>query len=215
MSTISKISIGGKDYDIGQSGLGTLLKSSDDINSLTTASTRFYFDGKSTYPTNSPFDYPFTLRVEASPSGEGVIQTAEGSGIRRTRTKNSDGSWSTWAYPVSDNGDSGWSYGKNIKGDGEQQALYYRRVCEIVFLKVSDPSVTVSPTAPHYHEFGTIDYKPSFGISIPIQYTYQGSRYTCSLIIDTDGSVEVSGVMEPGTNESVSINAFVCFPNAI
>lgn len=214
MSTISKISIGGKDYDIGQSGLGTLLKSSDDINSLTTASTRFYFDGKSTYPTNSPFDYPFTLRVEASPSGDGVIQTAEGSGIRRTRTKNADGSWSTWAYPVSDNGDSGWLYGKNASGTEEQQSLHYRRVCEIVFLKVIDSSVTVNSIT-HSFKFGSIEYKPDFNLSIPIQYVYKGTRYPCSLNIGTDGSVSVGGVMEPSTNERVQVEAFVCFPDAI
>ena len=83
-----------------------------------------------------------------------------------------------------------------------------------MFLKVTDSSVTVNSTI-HSFKFGSIEYKPNFELNIPIQYMYKGTRYPCSLNIGTDGSVRVNGVMEPSTNESVQVSAFVCFPDAI
>lgn len=99
MSTISKISIGGKDYDIGQSGLGTQLSSSDNLDNITTPDTRYYYDGGDTAPTNSPITLAYTLEVRSSPnSSADVIQIIESIGSIIEREHATGGSWGDWRY---------------------------------------------------------------------------------------------------------------------
>lgn len=99
MSTISKINIGGKDYDVGSSGLGTQIDSSTDIDTLKTPDTRFYFNGSGTAPTNSPITLAYTIEVRSSPnSSADVIQVIESIGSIIEREHATGGSWGDWRY---------------------------------------------------------------------------------------------------------------------
>lgn len=205
MSTISKINVGSKDYDIidsGLRGLGTSIGSSDDLNNLVTPDTRFYFNGSGTAPTNSPTSSAYSLTVKSAPNGTSgcVIQTASltGATYERERTYNgSSYSWGSWRTTGADYSDSTWtSDGISCKKSGK---FVFMMIVKIV-------------SSSGYVELGTLPtgFKPSGVVTTFATVADSGSisiNKLCQVDIGLDGLVSLSMVPSGGG----TINSYAVF----
>ena len=191
MSTISKIKVGGTDYDIRDGslhGLGTKIDGSTDLNDLKTADTRYYFNGDdSSVPKHSPIAQSYRLTVMQDPIDESgyVIQRADGGKFVFERSGFPDGSTFTWgAWDFVNCTDSGWENLNNY--------LSYRAVGGVITVSIKDyPSVSGK-------NVGTLPivYRPSTRL-VFAGVDHKTSTSVCGVTINTDGSV-VTGDLESG-----------------
>lgn len=191
MSTISKIKVGGTDYDIRDGslhGLGTKIDGSTNINNLTTADTRYYFSGDdSSVPTNSPTYAAYRLSVMEHPVGANgnVIQRLEGAGFAVERTGFPDGSTYRWgAWDFVNCIDSGW--------EDVNDYLMYRQAGSVVTVRVHDYPSSSGKTV------GTLPLicRPSATLVFAGVYDKTATS-VCAVTINTDGTV-VTGDLEKG-----------------
>lgn len=203
MSTISKINVGSKDYDIidsGLRGLGTSIGSSDDLNNLVTPDTRFYFNGSGTAPTNSPTSSAYSLTVKSAPSGTSgcVIQTGTLAGAIYTRERTYGGgsySWGAWKTTGADYSESVWG-----SGDG---VISCRKVGRFVFMQVIKAT-----SSSGYVSLGTVGsgFVPDdFVKTYAAVYSDTSIKGMCSLEISKEGYVSLSMVPSGGGNINASI----------
>lgn len=201
MSTISKINVGGTDYDIRDGslhGLGTKIDGSTNLNDLKTAGTRYYFNGDdSSVPTNSPTYAAYRLTVMEHPVGRigNVIQRAEGAGfvVERTGFLHSSGIYKWGAWDFVNCIDSGW--------EDVNDYLMYRQVGSVVTVSVHDYPNGSGKT------IGTLPLtcRPSKELRFAGVCVKTGGRGVCSVAVKTDGSVYVDGGVngDPASGNSV------------
>lgn len=214
MSTISKINVGSKDYDIidsGLRGIGTKIDSSTNLSNLTTPDTRFHFSGIGTAPTNSPTNLAYTLDVKSAPSdteGE-VIQTARALGTTYERklswnSATSGGSfvWGSWVSPSSAQSSIDSQGDASIKQDG---SLTWKKSGKLVFV-----NLIKSVTSSGYIELGTLPYeaRPDGPMDTYGVVSSNGDiSGLCLFAIQLDGTTSVSMVPSGGGN----INAYAVY----
>lgn len=200
MSTISKIKVGGTDYDVRDGslhGLGTKIDGSTNINNLTTADTRYYFSGDdSSVPTNSPTYAAYRLSVMEHPVGANgnIIQRVEGARFCVERTGYPDGSaykWSAWDFVNCI--DSGW--------EDINDYLKYRVSGQIATVSVHDYPSGSGKTV------GTLPIicRPSTALRFAGVCVKTGGRGVCSVAVNTDGTVYINGGLtgDPAIGNSV------------
>lgn len=217
MSTISKISVGGTSYDVKDAalhGLGTKLSSSNDLNSLTTPDTRYYYDGSGTAPTNSPvtrihalvgyYVYgedegkavtnapetsAYRLAVIASPkTSSDVMQIVNADGVQMERWHLLTGGWGEWRRVNEFDGDLVSVYPPNNYG------LTYIVQNNVVTIKINGYTVhNASMFASIPEEFAPSFYTGAvYGVVLAREANGSGTEKLVMLTVSPDGELSAS-----------------------